>query len=167
MFVLEDNNCLICAFTFTCLSVMEEKIYIHGQVQTKEQYLDDQSLAAQLLHNLSVTISHENQYKEKGGMDIVKRAEESKDYRLQFTIQKIKIKIKPEQNVKIYPKPVVEYALHYYLKQKSSAAAELIRYITQTFIFLTSQRQCTYILLFQYLNSSEGILCNKLSKSSC
>lgn len=88
MFVLKDINCLICAFTSICLSVMEEKIYTHGQVQTKEQYLDAQGLAAQLLPNLSVTISHENQCKEKGGMHIVKRAEESKDYRLQFTIQK-------------------------------------------------------------------------------
>lgn len=46
MFVLEDINCLICAFTSICLSVMEEKIYTHGQVQTKEQYLDAQGLAA-------------------------------------------------------------------------------------------------------------------------
>lgn len=51
---------------------MKEKIYIHGQVQTKEPN----------------GFPHENQYKEEGGMDIVKRAEENKGCSSPFNEQK-------------------------------------------------------------------------------
>lgn len=64
MFVIEDTNCLICASTSICFSAMKEQIDIHGKGQTKEGCLKPCSIAA--LKSLSLTISYENQHKDKG-----------------------------------------------------------------------------------------------------